>query len=179
MPYYQMPPPADDIAQRGTKAWRQAVMARRNWAANELWTAQARQNLDLSNPEALSRHLGTLGITPEVGGGRHMYRMFMGDLPSEGFGMSSPQRGISYALEAYMPDWKRYHDRTIQGGNPRGVTENMYFPWSPWNAPQATPTATGLPASTASASAAPMPAAMMPEDEDEEDRMGMAAWGGY
>ena len=123
------PLPADEVAPRGTKAWRQAVNARRAFMGDQLWQMQAKENLNLSDPNALSGALGRLGITPEKGGGRHLYRLFMGDLPGEGFGMSSPDRGISYGLEAYMPDWKRYHDRMLQRGVPRRDAQAQYWPW--------------------------------------------------
>jgi hypothetical protein len=124
--------PADEVAPRGTKEWRQAVVRNRGLVGNALWQAQARERLNLSDPEALSAYLAKLGFTDEVGGGRHMRNLFLGNLGSEGFGMSSPERGISYALEAYMPDWKRWHDRDLQRGRTR-VQAEANFPWAQGN----------------------------------------------
>jgi hypothetical protein len=126
--YYPMPPPADDVAERGTKAWRQAVNARRAWTGNELWTAQARQNLNLSNMNDVTQFLASRGITNEIGGGRHALRLFTGDLPgSEGGGMGF--RGIPHAMEQYMPDWKFNLDRAIQGGQSRTDANQRFQPW--------------------------------------------------
>jgi hypothetical protein len=113
------PPPADEVAARGTKEWRRAVDARRAWVGDQLWRAQATQGLNLSDPEAMSAQLGRMGITPEIGGGRHLRRLFLGDLAAEGFGKSSvPGRGdMAYGLEAYMPEWKQSFDRNRQGGH--------------------------------------------------------------
>jgi hypothetical protein len=121
---------ADSVAPRGTKEWRQQVVRNRQAVGNAAWQAQAQNNLNLSDPEALSSWLASQGFKDERGGGRHMRNLFMGNLPSEGFGMSSPERGISMGLEAYMPDWKRWHDRALQNGKPRGVAEQAFFPWN-------------------------------------------------
>lgn len=128
MPYGR--PDADEVAPRGTKAWRQAVNANRRFVADSLWKMHAQGQLDLTDPQAMSRALISLGVTPEKGGGRHMYNLFLGQLPSEGFGMSTvPGReGMGYAMEAYMPDWKWNFDRARQGGHltwDRGA--GMYF----------------------------------------------------
>lgn len=140
MPYYPEPPHADDIAERGTKQWRQAVKAHQDWIGNEGWTAHHRDGLDLGNTGAIQNWLASLGVTNEVGGGRHAYRMFTGDLPANEMGGMSG-RGIPYAFEATMPDWARFRDYTIQGGNPRGATDQMYFPWlnGSMNQPSQTP----------------------------------------
>lgn len=120
---------ADSVAPRGTKEWRQQVVRNRQAVGNALWEAQARNQLNLSDPDAVSAFLAQQGFTDEKGGGRHMRNLFMGNLPSEGFGMSSPERGISYAMEAYMPDWKRWHDRDLQRGKTRAQAE-MQYPWA-------------------------------------------------
>lgn len=132
--HFGLPPPADDVAPRGTKAWRQAVNARRRGVADALWRAQHHERLNLPDPNAVSGYLSRLGITDEIGGGRHLRRLFMGDLPSEGFGMSQvPGRGnMSYAMEAYMPDWKWGRDYAIQGGHNTAPEANARFIPGPW-----------------------------------------------
>jgi hypothetical protein len=128
--YATRPPEADAVAERGTKAWRQAVNARRAWLGNELWTAQARQNLNLSDMDAVKQFLMSRDVTPERGGGLHQFRLFTGDLPqSEGGGMGF--RGIPFAMEQYMPDWKFNLDRGIQGGMPRAEANQRFQPWQP------------------------------------------------
>jgi hypothetical protein len=124
------PPHADDVAPRGTPEWRRAVDAHRQWIADQAWRAQSQRGLNLSDPEAMKAFLATLGVTNEVGGGRHAYNLFLGNLPSEGFGMSTlPGReGMSYAMEAYMPDWKRWIDRSVQGGTSRADANARFFP---------------------------------------------------
>jgi hypothetical protein len=133
MPYYPEPPQADSLFPGGrpegpNKQWRRAVMAHRDWVGNELWTGQARDRLDLSSMDAVKQFLATRGIGPEKGGGLHTYRLFTGDLPTEGFGMGS--RGIPFAMEQYMPDWKQGLDRAIQGGMPRGEANQKFWPWA-------------------------------------------------
>jgi hypothetical protein len=118
--------PADDVAERGTKAWRQQVDSNRLYTARQLWTAQA-NGMDMSDPNARAQVLAGLGITDEQGGGRHAYNLFQGNLGSEGFGMSS-FRDLPYAMEAYMPDWRFNLDRAIQGGMPRGEANSIYLP---------------------------------------------------
>lgn len=118
--------PADDLYARGTKEWRRQVVANRETAANAIWEAQA-HGQNISDPNVRANVLQGLGVGPEKGGGLHMYRMFMGDLPTEGFGQSS-FRDIPYALEAYMPDWRFNLDRAIQGGMPRQQANQMYLP---------------------------------------------------
>lgn len=119
--------PADDVAERGTKAWRQQVNANRAFMANQLWTAQA-QGQNLSDPDVRAAVMAQHGVGPEKGGGLHMYNLFQGNLGAEGFGMSSPERDIPYALEAYMPDWRFNLDRAIQGGMPRDQANAQFLP---------------------------------------------------
>lgn len=165
MPYYPEPPHADDIAQRGMPAWKKAVLAHRAWAVKEGWTGQARGGLDLSNPDAMRAFWASRGITNEIGGGRHLLNLLMGNLPSEGFGMSSPERGISYAMEAYMPAWRWGRDRAVQHGMRPGFADNAYFPWSGWNTPggPVDPRGTGAPNMPGAAPAPVVPTAA-PED---------------
>lgn len=178
MPPYGLPPPADDVAPRGTKAWRQAVNARRAAVGNSLWTQQARSGLNLSDPAALSAALAQMGITDEIGGGRHMRRYFMGDLPSEGFGMSSPERGISFALEREMPDWKQFRDRAVQLGMAPGYADNAYFPWSGWNTPGGPVDPRGMTEHLPGASSSTAPPVSIPE-EDENPMPGMGSSSTY
>lgn len=126
---YGLPLPADDVAPRGTKAWRMAVDARRRAVADQAWRAQAMGRLDLSDQGQMSDFLAGLGITSEIGGGRHMRRLFLGDLPSEGWGQSpvAGRGGMSMALEQYIPAWRQGLDRAIQGGHLTRDRSGMYF----------------------------------------------------
>lgn len=173
MPFAPEPPKADDVAPRGTKEWRQAVNAHRAWIANELWMQQHYGGLNLTDKGAMANALGGLGVTNEVGGGRHAYNLFLGNLGQEGFGMSNvPGReGMAYAMEAYMPDWRFNLDRAIQGGMPRtdanaqfipgqgGYSGAAWTPGGPMTAPTPGSTVPGL--SGTSPSYAPL--------EDDED----------
>lgn len=119
-PFYgQGPPPADSVAPRGTKEWRQAVAARQAWAADQVWSHQVGSGANISDKNALAQFLSTIGIEDVQGGGRHLFNLIMGNLPeSEGGGMNpDPNRDISWFLENQMPEWKQGVDRAIQGGH--------------------------------------------------------------
>lgn len=113
----QGPAPADTLHPRGTKGWKQALDPRRGWAVGELWKAQAQGRLNLSDKKAVSDFLRGLDITDEVGGGRHLRNLILGNLESEGFGASPIRPDLSWAMERYMPDWKQGMDRAVQGGH--------------------------------------------------------------
>lgn len=113
----QGPTPADNLFDRGTPGWKQALDPRRKWVGNELYKAQAGGRLNLSDKQAVSDFLRGLDITDEVGGGRHLRNLFLGNLGSEGFGASPIRPDLSWGMERYMPDWKQGMDRAVQGGH--------------------------------------------------------------
>ena len=116
--YGQGPTPADMVARRGTREWKNALDPRRKWAVGELWDAHVGQGLNLSDKRAVSDFLRGLGIEDVQGGGRHLWNIIMGNRPEEGFGMNDdPRRQISWAMERYMPDWKVGMDQAVQGGH--------------------------------------------------------------
>lgn len=117
-PYFgKGPTPADMLFERGTKGWKKALTPRRKWAGDELWKAHVGRGLNLSDRDAVKEFLANeLDITDEVGGGRHLMNMILGNLPDEGWG-GSGYRDTSWFMEEYMPDWKRGVDQAIQGGH--------------------------------------------------------------
>lgn len=183
------PPHADDIATRGTKEWRRAVEAHQNWVGAQGWQAQANNQVNLSDPESVKRFLATLGITNEVGGGRHAYNMFLGQLPTEGFGMSPTRPDIAYAWEENMPDWKFNLDRAIQGGMSRTDANTRFLPsgapgsagpaasgFPGSNAPTLAPSYSGpgVPGSSGSMFTGGTPGSYSSLDNDDEDAWNMA-----
>lgn len=183
------PPHADEVAERGTKAWRQAVDAHRAWVGNQLWTQQATNQLNLSDPNAMKQALSGLGINNEVGGGRHAWNLFLGQLPTEGFGMSPSRPDLSYAMEAYMPSWRHDLDRAIQGGMSRTDANTRFLPsgapgsagpassgFPGSNAPTLAPSYSGpgVPGSSGSMFTGGTPGSYSSLDNDDEDAWNMA-----
>jgi len=85
------------------------IERRRNWVGEQIWRAVAAGQLNLNNRDQISRFLNNLrpawfggvhGIRDKKEEGRHMRKLFLGDLGEEGWGGDR-------ALQEYKPNWRR------------------------------------------------------------------------
>ena len=102
-----------------------------SWALQQIQEAQERGELDTNDPAALQSYLTTLGITDEKGGGRFLYRKFMGmHGPSplaaiKGIGAGAGMSGHSMGRSALL---SRYGSPSSSIGN----TPSGWGGWSSW-----------------------------------------------
>jgi hypothetical protein len=141
----------------------QEIDRRRNWVGDQIWRAVAGGNTNLlKSKEALSNFLAMLrpdwfpagdhGVVDAKEKGRHMRRLFLGDLDEEGWGMGD--NGYSRAVEEYKPNWRRMVEGMQRGADGLYFTDGgKYYDafgrlvrTGPANPAPATPTAPVTPA---------------------------------
>lgn len=107
---------------------------RRNWVGEQIWKAVASGSLDIKNTTALSNFLSSLrpewfggehGLVDQKEKGRHMRRLFLGDLDEEGWGIGDS--GYARALDEYRPNWSRMVSGMTKGADGLYSTDGGKF----------------------------------------------------
>lgn len=106
--------PPDDLYPRGTPGWKKALNAFRTTKVSNLYQGAERGEVNLSDKDSLDAALARMGITNEVGGGRHFRNLVLGN---HQFGGPSNTEGVNSFLDANRPYWKWHMDRALQGGH--------------------------------------------------------------